>query len=257
MKDMLTIYGSLVTNAFPYTVAKNASGPSASDGTPFTKDFIDDLWGGRQDLMSRAGLTPNGVSEASGSSQFMRATQLAIRGPGEFVLSALNATERALRRLVQCQGQLLLISGYTDLVAHTYCGDANNATAPAFYKCDAGGARNTAGLYFRLPDCRGLFPRGIGGNTVRTAANGATFSGGTFVGDMVNDMFGGHKHGPNSGNGFITDVGSGGTLMVGGGASDIVATTTGNPTTDGANGNPRFGFETRPAYFTGEWCLTY
>ena len=97
MKDYKTLFGSLVNGDWPNTVAKNASGPSAVDGTPFTKDLIDDIWGGRIDLMVRAGLTPDGIAEANGTSQFVKALYRVIRGPGELVESALNAATLATR----------------------------------------------------------------------------------------------------------------------------------------------------------------
>lgn len=100
MKDYKTLYGSLVNGDWPATVAKNASGPFASDGTPFTAELINDLWGGRIDLMVKAGLTPDGVTEANGTSQFMEALHGAIRGPGEFALLGVNAATLATRRVI-------------------------------------------------------------------------------------------------------------------------------------------------------------
>jgi hypothetical protein len=61
---------------FPNITGKNASGPGASDGTPFTKDYIDDLWGWMQDLLNEAGLVPNGQPEEAGSSQIVQSLRI-------------------------------------------------------------------------------------------------------------------------------------------------------------------------------------
>jgi hypothetical protein len=265
MKDYKTLYGSLVTGDWPATSPKNASGPSASDGTPFSRDLIADIWGARIDLMVLAGLTPDGVEEANGSSQFVKSLHRAIRGPGEFVLSALNATERALRRLIVCSGQTIAIASYAPLVAATYCGDANNATAPAFYKTsDSGGTtRSTSGAYFVLPDCRGLVPRGINSNTKITAVNGSVYTGGMFVGELMNDMIFGHKHGITGPSGVIGSNNI--TITTGGGATSgipadsshallgSIAISVPLETTFGV---PNYGFETAAASFGAEICLS-
>jgi hypothetical protein len=67
------------TGAFPNTVADNASGPGETDGTPYIKQVIDDLWGARQDLMTEAKLTPDGNQEAVGTSQFLAALTIVIK----------------------------------------------------------------------------------------------------------------------------------------------------------------------------------
>ncbi|MGJ3523114.1 phage tail protein [Nitratidesulfovibrio sp. D1] len=41
-----------------------------------------------------------------------------------------------------------------------WCGEAKNATAPAWYRCTGAGVRNAAGGYIRMQDRRGEFPRG-------------------------------------------------------------------------------------------------
>jgi hypothetical protein len=65
-----------VSGTFPNTAGVNASGPSATDGTEYIAEGINDHWGGKQDLMDRAGLTPDGVTEAVGTSQFMAALDI-------------------------------------------------------------------------------------------------------------------------------------------------------------------------------------
>jgi hypothetical protein len=69
------LFGSLVQGNWPAIKAKNASGPGAQDGTPYTKEFIDDIWGFMQAVMSKAQLTPNGNAEASNASQILQALE--------------------------------------------------------------------------------------------------------------------------------------------------------------------------------------
>jgi hypothetical protein len=76
MKDYKTTFVNTDGANFPNTAAINASGPTATDGTEYVKDYIDDHWGARQALMLRANLTPNGVQESSAASQFMDALDL-------------------------------------------------------------------------------------------------------------------------------------------------------------------------------------
>jgi len=70
-------------------------------------------------------------------------------------------------RFIQLAGQGVLIADYPDLVGVTYCGDAENATAAAFYKTDNPAVvphnRTTVGTYMILPDCRGKFLRSLNG----------------------------------------------------------------------------------------------
>jgi hypothetical protein len=66
-------------------------------------------------------------------------------------------------RLLLLVGQVVTISSYQNLCDAVYCGDANNATAPCFYKTsDVGGTtRSTVGNYMVMPDARGCAVRGL------------------------------------------------------------------------------------------------
>lgn len=268
MKDYKGSYGSLVVGDWPNTVAKNASGPSASDGTPFTKELIDDIWGGRVDLMVRAGLTPDGVTEANGASQFVQALHRAGLGPGIIVQSALNAATLATRRYLPIAGQVITVASYPELVAAVYCGDAANPTAPGFYRTsDAGGAtRSTTGAYMVLPDARGLVIRGLGANTKIFCSNGNSYSGGEAIAEQLTDMMFGHRHSFGIGGGFAAYAASNGPInyLVGNNGSNYGTTATlqaqgyiGGSTTDTVNGTPRPGPETRGASIAFQICITY
>lgn len=101
---------------------------------------------------------------------------------------------------------------------------------------------------FNVPNLKGVFPRGSGSQTI----SGISYSG--TLGTTQGDQFQGHFHdNVSSNNGFLRDAtGQGGgnvggtqiTSVTGVNAPLIVATA---PVTDGTNGTPRTGSETRPA----------
>lgn len=157
---------SNVTGTFPNVVANNASGAGATDGTAFTAEHIDDMWGARQALLDLAGLTPNGVQEAAGTSQFLDAL-FRIGSPGTIVMYDKNADPAVIGdRVLLLTGQGILRANYAELDAAVYVGDGNNAAVAAgggaYYRADdaAGTTPNIAGIYLILPDYRGRVPRG-------------------------------------------------------------------------------------------------
>ena len=143
--------------AFPNTEAVNASGPTATDGTEYVKNFVDNYaFGPQQALLNRAGITPNGTAESATNSQELEAMQRLFSHAGEAVDWYGSDPATLGVRILILEGQGVLVASYPDLVAATYVGDANNPTAEAFYRADdaAGATRNTAGNYFILPDAR-------------------------------------------------------------------------------------------------------
>lgn len=123
------------------------------------------------------------------------------------------------------------------------------------------------GTHFNVPDHRGVFERGAGTQTI--SAINYTGTQGTTQGDQAQ----GHKH-------AVSDPGhTHSVTYVGGAANNSPATpqgtsgginatsyntssnTTGltvqNPTTDGTNGTPRTGSETRPANISHLHCIRY
>lgn len=157
-----------VNGAFPNYTGKNASGAGATDGTPFIGAFVDDLWGRFQDMMDYAGLTPDGVTEATGTSQHMEALKKGFAlGAGYTVMYNKSGTPVANGdRVLLLTGQGVLRSSYTELDAATYVGDGANigvgSMGGAFYRADdaAGTSPNVNGIYLILPDYRGRVPRG-------------------------------------------------------------------------------------------------
>jgi hypothetical protein len=193
------VYGTLVSGSWPNVLALNASGPTATDGTPYTAEFIQDIWGAREDLMVAAGLTPNGITEGVGSSQFLQAFRRGAGLPPGIVMSvAMNESRLAVCRLLKMERQIIDISAaspYYDLGAAVYVGDAqnNNAALDGYYKCDVNGTRTTSGAYMVIPDARGMFPRGAGQNSKHNMANGSPYDGGAigaFIGDAIRNITG-------------------------------------------------------------------
>jgi hypothetical protein len=246
---------------FPDFAAKNASGPTATDGFPYTADSVNDWIGFTQALLNRAGLTPNGNAEVDGASQLIEAF---MRGgaqrPGDAVFTFIpTQAKRAQRRLLDLAGQIISITGaYADLAAEVYCGDADNPTAPSFYKCDAAGNRTTGGSYMKLPDCRGIFMRGAGQNGTYTAANGTPYDGGaigTFIGDAIRNIGGKFRAIGSSGMTAPFYQLSGGPWYAAdsGGSNVSIIDIEFSPA---ASGSP-VSFETRPASISAYLCIKY
>jgi hypothetical protein len=163
MKDYSAI--TYTTGSFPEIAAANASSATAKDGTPVVKDWLDDIWGFYQALMSAASLTPSGDAEVYDDSQLLKAIQNIAGHPGEIVFFGGSGTYPATNglRLLELQGQVVARADYPDLDDAVWCGTSQNPIAPAFYHTsDAGGTtRNSSGDYLVLPDTRGRFIRAM------------------------------------------------------------------------------------------------
>lgn len=92
---------------------------------------------------------------------------------------------------------------------------------------------------FNLPDLRGIFPRGTGTNEQLSYSAGGDVVG-PALGDYQNDQMQGHVHALAS----VSPTGGGYTIP--GGANQGVISSSGAPQSDGTNGTPRTGNETRP-----------
>jgi hypothetical protein len=154
------------TGSFPNVEATNSSGPTLRDGTPITADLINDIWGGFQAILNEAGTTPSDSVETSSASDLLDSIRKIGGAPGEVVMYA-TPSDVIDANILPLKGQVISISAYPKLVEATYIGDTENSSLVflAFFKCsDSGGStRNTAGPYFKLPDCRGYFIRALAG----------------------------------------------------------------------------------------------
>jgi len=149
---------------FPNTKTINASGAGTADGTELVKAFGDNIWGPAQALLHAAGLTPDSVTEAPGTSQILDAIRKISGSPGEGVIWWKSVDPSVSGdRVLLLNGQGILRANYPELDAAVYVGDPDNPTASAFYHANdaAGTSRNTAGIYLILPDTRGYVLRGL------------------------------------------------------------------------------------------------
>jgi hypothetical protein len=175
MYNWATKFAGLVNGTFPNITARNASGPAATDGFPFTADGINDLNLGWMQAALNAcpdslDKTPNNAAESASASQILTALRRGVAlPPGIILLMAVNQAAAAKCRVLKLAGQRPLIADYPELFNAVYIGDANNADTAytGFYRCDSAGARDTAGAHFQLPDPSGLFPRFTGAQTIQ------------------------------------------------------------------------------------------
>ncbi len=173
---------------------KNATGAGATDGTEFIAATIDNFeWGWMQELFTREGFSPDGVTEAVGASQIVEALDNKVpAGIGiEWNLNVDPATYGA--RYLLLNGQGILRANYPELDANTYVGDGNNAAVAAagggFYRADdaAGTTPNIVGVYLILPESRGVVSRGLDA-AATIDPDGAS----RFLGDLQIDAFQDH-----------------------------------------------------------------
>lgn len=108
------------------------------------------------------------------------------------------------------------------------------------------------GTHFTVPDYRGVFIRGVGTNGTATESNGGAFAGAA-LGTFQNDQFQGHKQNADSASttggfvGWFTGNNNGGTADPAGASL----------TSDGTNGTPRSGAETRPVNLSATYCIWF
>lgn len=242
--------------AFPDTKAVNVSAPGAGDGTEFVALMVNDIWGRAQALLDYAGLTPDGVTEAPDTAQFLEAIGKGFGvGPGMGVIYWKNGTPAANGdRVLLLQGQTIEIASYPLLAAAVYVGDGNNATAPAFYKTSdtPGTIRDTGGAYMVLPDTRAVSLKGVGNQTINTRVKS-----GPAFGAVEEDQIQGHYHSPLSPMTKFTGISPSGTNADGATAARTDQSTTGAAVTDGIHGTPRTGTTTRDNTLGTNYGITY
>jgi len=232
---------------------KNASGATATDGTPFIAAMIDDLWGPKQALMDRASLIPNGVTESVAASQILEAMQKGYNlGAGYYKLYAKNASPAVHGdRLIILTGVGVLRTSFPELDTAVYVGDGNNATANEFYRSDdpAGTVRNIAGAYLKLPEGRGMAVRGEDLGAINNPRGAARTLGG-----LEEDQIQGHIH--NVFGQVLANASSPstGTIQGASGNHDRPIST---PVTDGVNGAPRTGADTAMMNISAVLCISY
>lgn len=63
---------------YPHGSARNQSVPGDNTGTPLTKDWINDLWGFLQALLTRGGVAPDGLPDTAQVSQYLEALRKSV-----------------------------------------------------------------------------------------------------------------------------------------------------------------------------------
>jgi microcystin-dependent protein len=101
---------------------------------------------------------------------------------------------------------------------------------------------------FAVPNLQGLFIRGKGTQTT----GGVTYTSAA-IGTVQQDQFQGHYHAVSST--AIQGAGPGGAVGNPGGNLGAATITVTNPTTDGTDGTPRYGTETRPVNYAMIYCI--
>lgn len=99
------------------------------------------------------------------------------------------------------------------------------------------------GTHMNLPNAKGMFLRGAGSQTVSGVSYSATLAATT------QDQFQGHHHSTSA----VTSAG--GSFF--GSGFNAQTGTVGDPITDGVNGTPRVGTETRPVNIAVLYCIKY
>lgn len=251
---------------FPNFTGKNATGAGSTDGTEWISAYIDNWgWGWSQALLSYMGLSPNGVTEAPGTSQIVDALGmfLPVGCPIEWNRANDPATDGL--RFLLLNGQGVVRSNYPDLDAAVYVGDGNNAAVAAaggaYYHADdaAGTIPNIAGVYLILPDRRGYAPRGLD-----SAGSVDPDGPSRFIGDAQTDAFQGHYHDKLfrtiEGNEIRGNSDPGSNLgfdYTSAGDDFERSFYVGDPSADGTNGTPRTSSETRMANVSTQWAVRY
>ena len=182
-----------------------------------------------------------------------------------------SAAWSLITSLLQPVGTIITTARTTAPTGFLACNGANVSRSTYASLFSAIGTTYGAGdgsTTFTLPDLRGLFVRGAGAHGTMTKAAGGAFDGGS-VGSTSNDSMQGHYHdwyvgnttssfGHTDNNNQIApaDNAGGRKLQSDGtvtGSKDQIAA----PKSDGTNGTPRTGNETKPASMSLLYCIKY
>tara|TARA_A200000113_G_scaffold200595_1_gene193888 strand:+ start:433 stop:969 length:537 start_codon:yes stop_codon:yes gene_type:complete len=157
-------------------------------------------------------------------------------------------------------GTIIAFGGFSAPAGYLACDGSSvlKADYPELYAVVSSYWGSSTATNFTLPDLRGAFLRGTGSHGTSNMANGNDYAGPS-VGSFENDQFQGHRHtfkvvndnANYSNTPFInvdkTNAGADGTGVVNGRIFD--------PITDGSNGTPRVGDETRPFNAGVLYCI--
>lgn len=163
---MDSVYGSNVSGTAPAAPAvpvvgfpragNSLTGEKATRPGPYWYHMITQE---QLNVIIAAGLTP----DAADLTQLQQAIVLLAGLPAGTEIDWGGTSAPA--GFLKLNGSVIAVSSAPNLVANTYCGDANNATASFYYRCtdplNPTTTRNVAGAYYVLKDARGRFPRAL------------------------------------------------------------------------------------------------
>lgn len=262
MKNFATIAGT--SGAYPNTVATDVSAPGAADGTPVIAQWVNELMGAFQAILNEAGLTPSGTTESSSASQILSALRLMCKYPGEIFIWGGPQTDLFSSlgiHALPLSGQGIVRANYSNLDTAVYCGDANNPTAPAFFRSNTATSpysRNITGTYLILPNFNGQFLRAIDPTGTVDVDGGSS----RLSGDIQADAVETHTHTNFKaylpGTGFIEMRGHMENYLIGGGSNVMYLKSPGsyNITMYGQTGSTSAN-ETRPTNVGVRFFIAY
>jgi len=185
------------------------------------------------------------VTNASGSITIAETNPVPVPSPsGQFVQA--TGTGYVLAQALP-SGMLMPFAGTTCPTGWLAAdGSTENTTTQANLFAAIAYTYGGSGTSFTLPNAKGVFLRGAGSQTI--SAIGYTGTQGTTQGDQMQ----GHSHTATVV--YMSASGGGSGASTGGGAI-FTTPVMGDPTSDGTNGTPRIGTETRPANISVLYCI--
>jgi hypothetical protein len=245
----------------PVAASTSAAGLMSADD----KTKLNGIASGAQQNPGTATSSAAGLMSASDKSKLDGLSSAKYLPAGTIVFTALpTEAKRTAARLLDLNGRGVSISLYPDLYSAVY-NSSDQSYAPAFYRCTSsdigGGSRSASGSYLKLPDCRGMFLRGLGAN-----GEDSTYTGGGYAGTRTTDAEQAHTHYFNVQNGTSGLSGiilrnatgasgiSGSNLNFASGSND--ASYSGIIGVGSVNG-ARTSTETRPASISLVACIAY
>lgn len=146
-------------------------------------------------------------------------------------------------------GSVMAYAGASAPTGYVFCdgGEYSKTTFAALFAAigitygETNGSGGVGTTHFRVPDTRGVFLRGVGTQSI----SGISYSG--TLGVKQGDQMQGHRHSGSVSGAVNLAGGAAGYLAWASGGNPATYMNVGDPTTDGTNGTPRTGTETRPA----------
>ena len=157
-------------------------------------------------------------------------------------------------------GTIILFAGTVAPVGFLLCqGQSVSTTTYAALFAVIGYSYGGSGGSFVIPDTRGIFVRGAGTHGTLTNANGAAFA--ATLGSAQNDQVQSHYHAQQApelaGSSSVWALNFWSASRATTTSADASFPTIAAPITDGSNGTPRTGVETRPANIAFNYMISY